>query len=83
MVMMQTKTDSNLLTYHRRNLVCPRRLNATANSISSHTHRLLDVEFECKTIQLEAATICDVALSRKKMLDAGIGRDEVDRLLPQ
>ncbi|KAF1772262.1 Homeodomain-like [Phytophthora cactorum] len=49
----------------------------------SHTRRLLDVEFECKTIQLEAATICDVALSRKKMLDAGIDRDEVDRLLPQ
>lgn len=51
--------------------------------LQSHTHRLLDVEFECKKDQLEAETICSVALSREKMLDVGIGRDEVDRLLPQ
>ncbi|OWZ10291.1 hypothetical protein PHMEG_00016883 [Phytophthora megakarya] len=49
----------------------------------SHRQRLLEIELESKKAQFKAETVCSVALNRKKMLDAGISQEEVDRLLPQ
>ncbi|GMF14476.1 unnamed protein product [Phytophthora fragariaefolia] len=43
---------------------------------------LQKLQLESKKSQLRADEICNMALNRKKMLDAGIGLEEVDRVLP-
>ncbi|RLN98970.1 hypothetical protein BBJ28_00000953 [Nothophytophthora sp. Chile5] len=43
---------------------------------------IVEYELEAKKIQLQIEMICQTALKRKKLLDAGLPREEVDRILP-